>query len=478
MNFVQIEFLWFMAAVFVAYWGLGRQPGGRAYQNLLLVVASAVFYGWVHPWFLILLYFSATLDFFVGQAIERRREYRDYFLMLSLAGNLGVLGYFKYYNFFVDNVATALESIGLQPHLTTLAIGLPVGVSFYTFQTLSYSIDIYRGEVRARRQFLDYLVYVSFFPQLVAGPIERANRLLPQVERARRFRLDRVLEGLSLAMWGAFKKVCVADTLAPYIDKVFVLESPDGPLIWAAAIAFSIQIFADFSGYTDMARGTARMLGFELAENFRRPFLAATTPEFWQRWHISLSFWIRDYVMVPLLGTGRRLPLVRFVWATMVTFVLIGFWHGASWNFVLFGAFHGFWMAAYTLLGRAVPGWMERVPLRLGRPLAVVFHFFLVSGVGSMLFRETHLDRIVLYLGLPLWEVGPDQGVALAVVVGMTAVCAAPLVLSHFVELYVLPRVRATEAWLPMQTTSWAVFGLFIFVFHRMSQYDFIYFQF
>ena len=351
MNFIQLEFLWFMAVVFTVYWAVGD----RRWQNGLLLVASAVFYGWVHPWFLALLYFSAVLDFFMGQRIAADPANKKWYLATSLAGNLGVLGFFKYTNFFIENFVAAGQALGVTLHWSTLAIILSVGVSFYTFQTMSYTIDVYRGELKPRTNFLDYAVYVTFFPQLVAGPIERADRLLPQVERDRRFDADRIVEGVSLALWGGFKKVCVADTIAPYVDKIFVLEDPSGPLIWAGAIGFTLQVYADFSGYTDLARGTARMLGFELVENFRSPYLSATTPEFWQRWHISLSFWIRDYVMVPLLGTGAQVGLGRFIFAIFTTFVLIGFWHGANWNFILFGVFHGFWMTVYTLLNRVLP---------------------------------------------------------------------------------------------------------------------------
>jgi alginate O-acetyltransferase complex protein AlgI len=475
-NFVQIEFIWFMAIVFVAYWALGRLANGRMLQNLLLVVGSAVFYGWIHPWFLILLYFSAVMDFTIGQLMERHRQYRHYLLLLSMAGNLGILGYFKYFNFFVENVVSLAQGLGIDSDLRTLAIILPVGVSFYTFQTMSYSIDIYRGDLKARRNFLDYLVYVTFFPQLVAGPIERAGRLLPQVEKPRTFDRAHVIEGLSLAVWGGFKKLCIADTIAPYVDKVFVLEDPAGPMVWAAAIGFSIQIFADFSGYTDLARGTARMLGFELVENFKSPYLAATTPEFWQRWHISLSFWIRDYLMVPLLGSSGRLTIFRFVWATILTFTIIGFWHGASWNFILFGVFHGVWMTVYTLIGRNLPASARSIPL--GRPMAIAFHFFAVSVPGSLLFRETHLDRIVEHLQRNPFVATPDEWIATSVVIGMTLLCAVPLVLSHYVERLLLPRLRESVWWLPLQTSAWATFGMMMFVFYRVSTYDFIYFQF
>lgn len=476
MNFVQIEFVYFMTIMFLVYWLAGRSNHGRVVQNVLLLAGSMVFYGWVHPWFLTLLYFSAFLDYTMGRLIRSRPERKQLWLLMSLAGNLGVLAYFKYFNFFVENIRDLVLAMGMHTDLRTLAIMLPVGVSFYTFQTMSYTIDIYRGDLEPRKNLLDYLVYVSFFPQLVAGPIERADRLLPQVEKPRTFRADHITEGLSLAMWGAFKKVCLADTVAPYIDKVFILEDPSGPMVWSAAIAFSIQIFADFSGYTDLARGSARMLGFELTENFKSPYLAATTPEFWQRWHISLSFWIRDYIMVPLLGSASRLTIFRFIWATILTFTIIGFWHGASWNFILFGAFHGVWMTIYTLINRYMPRSVRDIPF--GRPVAVVFHFFAVSAPGSLLFRETHLDRIVQHLSKNPFVAAPDEWVAVSVVVGMTLVAATPLVLSHYVERFVLPRLRRSDLWLPTQSTAWAVFAMAMFVFYRVSSYDFIYFQF
>lgn len=476
MNFVQIEFLWFMGLMFLAYWGAGSLPKGRILQNLILAVGSAIFYGWVHPWFLLLLYFSAVLDFNVGKAMVRFPAYRAYLLLMSLAGNLGVLAYFKYFNFFVQNVIDALTLMGVESDLRTLAIVLPVGVSFYTFQTLSYTIDIYRGELQPRKNFLDYVVYVTFFPQLVAGPIERAGHLLPQVEKPRQFDIERTLSGITLAMWGGFKKMCVADTIAPYVDKVFILDEPSGPLIWAAAIGFSIQIFADFSAYTDIARGCARVLGFELIENFKSPYLAATTPEFWQRWHISLSFWIRDYIMVPLLGTASKLSMGRFLWATMVTFTVIGFWHGASWNFILFGVWHGFWMSFYTIAVRHRPEWMKRMPL--GRPIAVAINFTVVSIPGSMLFRETHVDRLIMHLSKNPFAATADEWMATSVVLGMTAVVAVPLMLAWLAERAVIPRLQESVWLLPARTTTWAVLGCMMFVFYRVSAYDFVYFQF
>ncbi|MFT4622299.1 MAG: alginate O-acetyltransferase complex protein AlgI [Myxococcota bacterium] len=471
MNFVQIEFPLFMMVVFATYWLLRD----RRWQNALLVLASALFYGWVHPWFLLLLYFSAVLDFTIGRTMGRYPQYRPYLVVLSLIGNLGVLGFFKYFNFFIANVKGAFLLAGVETDLRSLDILLPVGVSFYTFQTMSYTIDIYRGELKARSNFLDYLVYVSFFPQLVAGPIERAGRLLPQVEKRRVFSFDKLVSGFSLAWWGAFKKIVIADTLASFADKIFILDDPSGPEIWAGCIVFTVQIFADFSGYTDMARGTARMLGFELVENFRSPFLATSTPDFWQRWHISLSQWIRDYIMVPLLGTGR-VTTARYIYAALITFTLIGFWHGASWNFVLFGLYHGLWICVYRFVDLYMPKRLTELPGAYW--FAVAFHLVAVAVPGSLLFRETRVERIFSHIQLNPFVAEPDQWIAATTVVGVTAIFALPLILSHFVEHHWWDRLRKSVFWWPLQTTAWSALGLVMALFYRDTSYDFIYFQF
>jgi len=476
-SFVQAEFVAFFAFVFGVYWLLTalREPERvRRWQNVLLVGASAVFYGWVHPWFCGLLLASALLDYTAARVIAARPSWRDAALVASVGGNLLVLGYFKYFNFFVANVRAVFEATGVGADLTLLSIILPIGISFYTFQTLSYTIDVYRGQIRARDSLLDVLVFVGFFPQLVAGPIERAADLLPQVERPRSFDLRRVLSGMTLALWGAVQKLCIADTLAPYIDKVFVLADPPGVLIWSASLAFTVQLYADFSGYTDIARGTARMLGFDLTPNFRSPYLAATTPEFWQRWHITLSRWIRDYVMVPLVGPGR-VTRGRLVSAIGVTFVLVGLWHGARWNFVVFGLFHALAITIYTLGD-------ERFPqLRRwwwARPVAIVVHFLLVGVVGAMIFRETRLDRIAHHLQTAPWAGTSDDWVAASVVLGMTAAVATPFALSHLATRYLVPWLGESRWAVPLQTTAWAVFAVMLFVFYRVGGTDFIYFQF
>jgi D-alanyl-lipoteichoic acid acyltransferase DltB (MBOAT superfamily) len=523
MHFIQIDFVWFMVIVFSVYWGvqhpkiepfvgellrwtrmallafpmeiLAKVRGpehpdvqgmrarvaadiaspGRVAQNILLALASAVFYGYVHQWFLLLLYFSAVLDYNVGLAIARDEARKRMYLGFSLLGNLGMLAVFKYYNFFVENVIIALQSMGLELNFWTLHVLLPVGISFYTFQTMSYTIDVYRGQLKPRRNFLDYVVYVSFFPQLVAGPIERASSLLPQVEKPRIFDTDRIMSGFGLALWGAFKKVCIADTLASYVDEVFMTREPAFIMVMMGGFAFGVQMLADFSGYTDIARGTARMLGFHLVENFNRPYSAHTTPEFWRKWHISLSSWVGDYVYTPLLRTGRP-GAGRTFMALMVTFFLIGLWHGASWNFIALGMYNGLWMVVYTFGTPWVPRKVRNYWLSGG--VAWIFHTLVVLQPTGLMFREVSLARVWQHLSQP-WFGGTDlEWTAAAIVGSMALLGTLPMNFSFWVEDHVLPKLKKSQWYIPIQTTFWSLEILIIFIFYRDSTEDFIYFQF
>ena len=469
MTFIQTEFLWFIAIVLALYWGFPN----RRFQNALLAITSAIFYGWVHPWFLLLLYGSAVLDYLVGQGMQRHPERKGWFLLLSMAGNLGMLSYFKYFDFFIDNVITVLNSLGVETSIHTMGIFLPVGISFYTFQTMSYTIDIYRGELAPRKNFLDYVVFVSFFPQLVAGPVERASNLLPQMEKPRVFSWANMQSGMAMAMWGAFKKIVVADTVAPYVDKIMIVKEPSGAMIWAAAIGFSIQILADFSGYTDIARGTARMLGFELMQNFRNPYMAANPSEFWRRWHISFSTWIRDYIYIPVGGSkGTFAHMTR---STFIAMVLSGLWHGASWTFVLWGAYHAALLTCYRLVTKRIPRSLRKsVP---GHVAAIgIMYFFTV--VGWLIFRETHIGRLAHFFTLNPFVGSTDQWIAAVTLLGVCAFVATPLIIGLAVERLVLPRLRNSPWFLPFQTTTWGLLALAMFLFVRVSANDFIYFQF
>ncbi|MCS6771639.1 MAG: MBOAT family protein, partial [Kiritimatiellae bacterium] len=352
---------WIFFAAFCAAYYIGRRS--IRLRNAIVLAGSYVFYaGW--DWrFLGLIVFSTALDYMAGLGIGRAKSprARRAWLWASLVGNLGVLGFFKYWNFFRDNAAALLEAIGLPAAPFTLDVILPVGISFYTFQTLSYTLDVYAGRIEPTRDLLAFAAYVAFFPQLVAGPIERARSLLPQFLTVRTIRADTLLRGADLIVWGLFKKTVIADSLAPFVDAAFALERAPLALTAAATIAFGFQIYADFSGYSDIARGLARALGFELTVNFDRPYTAATLREFWRRWHISLSTWLRDYLYIPL--GGSRGSAARTLRNLMTTMLLGGLWHGAAWHFVLWGGWHGLGLVLERrfprLAGRALTlGWV------------------------------------------------------------------------------------------------------------------------
>jgi D-alanyl-lipoteichoic acid acyltransferase DltB (MBOAT superfamily) len=427
----------------------------------------------VHPWFLGLLFTSALVDYGAAIQIEDEPAKKRMWLTLSLTAQLGLLGYFKYFDFFIENVAAALSALGVGHSLHTLGIFLPVGISFYTFQTMSYTIDVYRGELKARRNLVDYIVFVTFFPQLVAGPVERAHNLLVQVEQERTFRLSDQRSGFALAMWGAFKKVCVADIISPYVDRVFVLTEPSFSLIALATVGFSIQILADFSGYTDIARGVSRMLGFELMKNFDHPYISKDPSEFWRRWHISFSSWIRDYVYIAVGGSrGDFWFQTRNTWIAMLT---SGFWHGASWNYVLWGAWHAALLTGYRVVKPRIPESVKSLP-GAGAASVVLMYGFVCY--GWLLFRETHLSRIVQYHTLAPWQATPDQWVASLMLAVTIAMVATPLVLALAIERWVLPRWERSPWLLPIQTGLWATYAVLILSFVRPTQTDFIYFQF
>jgi alginate O-acetyltransferase complex protein AlgI len=469
MTFIQYEFLILMVIVFTVYWLLP----GRLLQNALLLVVSVVFYGWIHPWFLILLFGSAILDFFMGLGIHRFPSRKRWFLILSMCGNLGLLGYFKYFDFFVENIVTAFATLGVTTNLHTLGIFLPVGISFYTFQTMSYTIDVYRGDCKPRKNFLDYVVFVSFFPQLVAGPVERAKNLLAQIETPRVFQWSKVQSGFALAMWGGFKKMVVADTVAPYVDKVFLLNEPSAPLIWAATLGFTVQILADFSGYTDIARGVSRMLGFELVENFKIPYLATSPSQFWRRWHVSFSTWIRDYLYFTF--GGSRGTFVKTTMATFIAMLLSGLWHGAAWTFVIWGAYHAILLTGYRLVVPRIPKALKTMPGAHGMAVSIMFGFTIF---GWLIFRETRIDRLVHYLSLNPFEAPPEQWVATAVLLGVVAAVSAPQIIALIMERFVKPRLVNTAFYFPLQTTTWALYAITMFIFVHQTTNDFIYFQF
>jgi alginate O-acetyltransferase complex protein AlgI len=351
MLFNSIDFAIFLPIVFILYWFLTNK--NLKLQNLLIVVASYLFYGWWDYRFLLLILFSTIVDYSVGIGLlkQENKTKRKILLGTSILVNLGFLGFFKYYNFFLDNFITAFSFFGTEIKANSLNIILPVGISFYTFQTLSYSIDVYKRKLEPTKDFIAFSAFVSFFPQLVAGPIERARNLLPQFYKKRTFDYSKAVDGMRQILWGLFKKIVIADNCAVFADQIFN-NSHDysGSTLVLGAIFFAFQIYGDFSGYSDIAIGTARLFGFNLMQNFAFPYFSRDIAEFWRRWHISLSTWFRDYLYIPLGGSrGTNYFKIRNVF---IIFLVSGFWHGANWTFIIWGGLNALYFLPIMLLNK------------------------------------------------------------------------------------------------------------------------------
>jgi D-alanyl-lipoteichoic acid acyltransferase DltB (MBOAT superfamily) len=399
MSFVSLTFFIFLALAFALYW----MRASRLWQNSVVLAASYVFYAWWDWRFCFLMLASSLVDFVAGIAIHRSgaEARRKLYLATALSVNVGVLGFFKYFGFFVDSLVIALSTIGLEVPTVSFAIILPIGISFYTFQTMSYTIDIYRGHYEPQRSVVDYLSFVSFFPQLVAGPIERATHLLPQFRVAREFSFEQAQNGVRLMLWGFLKKMVVADNLAPFVESIYgSVETASGASLVTATIFFSIQIYADFSAYSDIAAGTAALFGIRLMRNFALPYFSESITEFWRRWHISLSTWFRDYVYFPL--GGNRVSTVQCCRNLMIICLLSGLWHGAAWTFVVWGFLHGSYLVIERLAGRnrlatgpnEVPGGDKAIPT-LRRLLRIGSTYILVC-LAWVFFRSESIDDAIL----------------------------------------------------------------------------------
>ncbi|MEM6742401.1 MAG: MBOAT family O-acyltransferase [Pseudomonadota bacterium] len=393
MIFTELQFWVFFTVVTGLYVVLPHRA-----QNRMLLVASYVFYGAWDWRFLSLILLSTAVDYLVGLRLAETQDVRGRrrLLQISLAVNLGMLGIFKYLGFFAEGFADLMALAGLSADPVTLSVVLPVGISFYTFQTLSYTISIYRREIEPSRDFFDFALFVAFFPQLVAGPIERASNLLPNIEKPRMLSWDALGRGTVLCLLGLIKKVVIADGVAPSVDAIYASPDPTRLDVLLATWLFAIQIYGDFSGYTDIARGVAKMLGFRLMRNFAQPYFAADPQEFWRRWHISLSTWLRDYLYISLGGNrGGRRATYRNLMATMT---LGGLWHGAAWNFVAWGVFQGGLLAAHRALtgrhGRSGEGVSRGWGAWAMRALGIAV-FFQVVCYGWLLFRATSFAQIV-----------------------------------------------------------------------------------
>jgi D-alanyl-lipoteichoic acid acyltransferase DltB (MBOAT superfamily) len=393
MLFNSLPFAVFLPVVLCIYYLLNHSA-----QNRFLLAASLFFYACWDWRFLGLLIPLMLVDFCVASALDRMRESgapartRRLVLAISMAANLATLGFFKYFNFFVQGLQSLLAWLGLNTELHTLQIVLPIGISFFTFQSMSYTIDVYRGELKATKSFLDFALFVSFFPHLVAGPIMRAVVLLPQVLRPRATTRQQLFDGLHLIIWGLWKKVFVADSLSPIVNATFAASSPSGFDVITAIYAFAFQIYCDFSGYTDVARGVAKLMGFELGLNFNLPYFARNPQDFWSRWHISLSTWLRNYLYIPL-GGNRNGTLATYR-NLIITMVLGGLWHGAAWTFLLWGLYQGAMLAVHRFF--SLDARPEEKPVSTGLShWACVIVMFQFTCFGWLLFRAVSLHQIL-----------------------------------------------------------------------------------
>lgn len=486
MLFNSLDFAIFLPIVFAIYWILNK--AGLKTQNMLILVASYVFYGWWDWRFLSLIAFSSLVDYTVGLHMESAEgRKRKTLLWISIGVNLGLLGFFKYYNFFLDNFITAFSFFGQEINPSGLNIILPVGISFYTFQTMSYTIDIYRKELKPTKDFIAFAAYVAFFPQLVAGPIERATNLIPQFFKTKKFNYAQAVDGMRQILWGLFKKVVIADNCAEFANQIFNhSDQYSGFTLFLGGVFFAFQIYGDFSGYSDIAIGTARLFGFNLMQNFAFPYFSRDIAEFWRRWHISLSTWFRDYLYIPLGGSkGSKSKVIRNVF---IIFLVSGFWHGANWTFVAWGGLNALYFLPLLLSGKnrkntnlvAENKWLPSLK-EFG---AMSFTFF-ITVIAWIFFRAENLQHAFNYL-YDMAEGLKDAATFTKGFQNIHEIIATPVLILILVfiitEWFGRSGKHALEkmglSWHPViRRTIYLGLALAIFLFGQ-KQADFIYFQF
>lgn len=476
MNFHSWSFAFFFIVVYVTYLFLRRH-----WQNRMLLAASYFFYGFWDWRFLFLIMISTMTDYVCGRCIQAYPSRKKIFLSISLMVNLGILGFFKYFLFLCENLAAVLSWIGIQLPIPDWNIILPVGISFYTFQTLSYTIDVYRGQIKPVRNFFDFALFVSFFPQLLAGPIERAGHLIPQIQSARTVSQQDLSEGFFLIYWGLFKKVFIADNLGIFLylyGNPFQLgqSAGDGGLILITGYAFFFQLYCDFSAYSDIARGLAMVMGFNLMENFKAPLFASNIQETWARWHISLTSWVRDYVYYPLALARFGKRQINDKVLIIIVFFLIGLWHGASWNFVFWGLFHGVALALYAVIKPKL------LPLRkltgyrrvLYQAFAVVFTFH-INVLGAILFRAGSFQQVWLWIDHLATDLVFD--VHFMSLLGYVLLLSSPLLIFELYWYVFKEKWNMKPPWIVQFLFLYFTFYLLV-IYGAKAPATFIYFQF
>lgn len=431
MLFNSIDFAIFLPLVLLLYWSFAKLD--IKYQNILLLIASYVFYAWWNWRFLSLIVFSTLVDFYIGKSLHNTHDLkkRKLLLYISLCVNLGFLGFFKYYNFFMESFTSAFSFMGQPITSKSLNIILPVGISFYTFQTLSYTIDIYKKKLQPTSDLIGFSAFVSFFPQLVAGPIERASNLLPQFFSQRKLSKDSFSLGIKMMIWGFFLKIVVADRAAIYVNAIYNnVENHEGLSFILATVLFAFQIYGDFAGYSLIAIGTAKLFGFNLMTNFKRPYFSASVAEFWTRWHISLSTWFRDYLYIPL--GGNRVAKPKWLFNLFITFLISGLWHGANWTFIIWGALNAIYLIIEVLFFKN----------RGNKLLNIIFTFILIN-FAWIFFRANQVGDAIyiikkiatstgeLYLGR-----GPDKTAPIYALLAIFMLLAVEIKKEYFDSLF------------------------------------------
>jgi alginate O-acetyltransferase complex protein AlgI len=470
MLFQTYEYGILLLAILAVYWALPKNG-----QNLLLLVASYVFYAFVHPWLALLLAGYTTVTYLTSTGISRNPEKKKILLATSLVTSLAVLAGFKYFGFFVENFTQVMVLLGIKENPTLLRIFLPAGISFYTFRSIAYVIDVYKGRFEARTNLIDVALFISFFPQLVAGPIERASKLLSQLEIKRIASADRIRDGLFLIIWGLFKKFVIADSIAIIVDKIFLLQEPSPMLLATGVLALGVQIFADFSGYVDFARGSARLLGIDLSVNFLNPYFATSPSDFWRRWHITLSQWFRDYVYIPM--GGSRNGYYKNALVLMATFLLTGLWQGAAWNFIIRGGFHGLLILGHRTLTQSTIQFQK-----LPQVVNIGITFILIQ-FGWLLFRATDLS--ILTDSISGWLNGTAVGgyqesifLLATVVLYSMPLWLYAIARRSLASNYSLPLFGRRFVGIPAQTALATSLFLGLLLLKPEGTADFIYFQF
>ena len=480
MSFVSIQFLLFLPIVFLLYWFVFRQT---KWQNLFIVAASYVFYGWWDWRFLLLMAFTSACCYCGGLLIskyESRPRLTKYITAANVLINLAILGVFKYYNFFVDNLDVLLRQCGMQVDWPTANIILPVGISFYTFQAIGYCVDVYKKRVEASRNPVEFFAFISFFPQLVAGPIEKASDMLPQFRQRRTFNYSRAVDGSRQMLWGMFKKVVIADNCAPLVNSTWEqIGTTSGVNLVLVMILFTFQIYCDFSGYCDIAIGCAKLFGFKLRSNFNYPYFSRSIPEFWRRWHISLQVWFKDYIYIPL--GGSRCSRGRCLFNILVVFFASGLWHGPDWSFVCWGVAHGLVCGVYALTGAKTKyghnvGWQRMLPSP--KELLMIATTFAIASLFWVLFRAPDMGEAMAFYK----QMFNPATFAASDLAGLKvlALCAVLLVVewtkrnnTHVLEL-------AGHGLMRYQWARWTLYVCLTLavLFAQNAQQDFIYFQF